>query len=156
MHMGNVQNVKKVKILADLNKEQTDKFQFIARQAKLLDIKLVNSTFKCEDIMFQKDSNPSFSLNDKPEAFQYDEETGFAAVQYCWEATAKVGRKVGAKIKTCYWVVYNLPTDSDTDLAYFFLDRVGRVASYPYFRNHVAQRSWEAGVDFPILPVIST
>ncbi len=37
-----------------------------------------------------------------------------------------------------------------------FVERVGKFATYPYFRAHCSQLSWESGADLPILPVIST
>jgi hypothetical protein len=89
----------------------------------------------------------------------------FASVQYTaadqilvgeihWNVSGKVGRSTPLKINAIYLIAYVNVPDVGTPHAEEFMRRVGRFAVYPYFRAFVAQTSWSAMTDLPVLPIL--
>lgn len=146
----------------DLNGDQILIFQEISRKADLNQILLLESHFKCNHAAYfqsREDGNLGFNYGSDLKASDYNAEDGNAFVVFEWEVEAtterddEIDRPV--QIKSIYMMQYQLPEKCDEGIAYLFLHHVGRVASYPYFRNQVSQKSWESNLDLPILPVIS-
>ncbi len=76
------------------------------------------------------------------------------AGKFKWDVTIKKGRKKLLVIEAVYLVVYqNVPTVPE-EPALAFLQKVGKFATYPYFRALVATLAAYARADIPILPVL--
>ncbi len=57
------------------------------------------------------------------------------------------------KIEALYGVLFKLPGEFDEQTLDTFFNRMAPLATWPYFRTHVAHIAAEAGLDIPILPI---
>jgi preprotein translocase subunit SecB len=67
----------------------------------------------------------------------------------------KEARRHVLSCRSKYLVHYTVDGGCDVEAGETFIDRVGRIAVYPYFRSTVASLTSEAGITMPPLPVIS-
>ncbi|HET6523180.1 hypothetical protein [Sphingopyxis sp.] len=72
-----------------------------------------------------------------------------------FEVTARRGRQRMLRITARYFVSYHVEGSCDQYTADLFIDRVGRLAAYPYFRALTASLAGQAGLTIPPLPIIS-
>lgn len=123
----------------------------------------MESHFTCSHAEYFKAvvaENIDFSYGSSVKALSYDKDTGRSFIVFDWEVEAldqevKENAKILATLKSTYMVRYDISGSYDPDIVELFLRHVGKVASYPYFRNQVSQKSWESELELPILPVIS-
>lgn len=86
--------------------------------------------------------------------FAYDSKTKILGGSFDWLITISESRKKLLVVKVSYKVTYrNVPDVGDVHSA-AFVRRVGKFATYPYFRALVAQLSWEAKAELPVMPVL--
>lgn len=134
----------------------------VAKAAKLQLIMLTESSFtmqpefvanksKLEDGKKYKLSFGSSIANSV-----YKADSGLASCEWTWTVTAKAEKRKALSIQATYYILYDDVVDCEADAVNRYLRRVARFATYPYFRAHVSQVSWESGADLPILPTIST
>ncbi len=145
--------------LKHLTDEQVEMFKKVSRSSNLRQISLIESAFKCElPVYFEgkKENNLEFSVGGELRFRHFDPNEADGVVVYEWEVLAKAGEDEAVKLNSTYVVSYDVPADCDEKMVLMFLEQVGRIACYPYFRNQVSQKSWEANVELPILPVLST
>jgi len=55
-----------------------------------------------------------------------------------------------------YVVTYDGVGGCDENAVKGFVERVGKFASYPYFRAQAASLNWNAGANLPVLPVLKS
>jgi hypothetical protein len=132
----------------------------VAAQAQLLDIRLVSSKFSVKPryyIVTEGDSEKDkaslkrgFTWNHSPILFEGGSLVGF----FAWSVSVKKGNMKLLSAEATYYIGYTDVPDVEEEPALAFLARVGRIATYPYFRNYVAQMSWAAQAELPIMPVL--
>lgn len=72
-----------------------------------------------------------------------------------FSASARRKRQRILHVHARYFVSYHVEGGCEQDIAELFVQRVGRLAAYPYFRALAASLSGQAGVAMPPLPIIS-
>lgn len=84
----------------------------------------------------------------------FDPSAGTATGMFHWWVEARYGALVALRCAAKYMVHYTGLANQDEDAAKAFVARVGRFASYPYFRALASQMSWESGANLPPMPVL--
>ena len=72
-----------------------------------------------------------------------------------FEAISRRRRKRVVHVGARYFVSYHVEGECDQHMAELFMDRVGKLAAYPYFRALVASLVGQAGAQVPTLPIMS-
>jgi preprotein translocase subunit SecB len=72
-----------------------------------------------------------------------------------YEVTCRQGRKRVLSVSATYLVNYHIEGECDSAACELFVERVGKIASYPYFRGLVASLTAQAGLTMRPLPVLS-
>jgi hypothetical protein len=140
---------------ADINAS----YNRVARKAKLVGLTLKSSNFFCSSEYFTaKDSETPPKLGYSSKMFDpaFSDERGVAKCEWKWCVSARAGRKKVLTIESTYLLIYENLEECEAAAVNRFMLRVGRFASYPYFRAHVSQISWESAAELPILPTIAT
>lgn len=139
-----------------------EEYNKVARAAALRQILLTQADFEMEPAFIatrvsEASANFKYSFSYAIKNAVYKEDTGLASCEYVWAVTVRDGgKKKALSIATRYYVLYDGIKGCDSDAVSLYLRRVARFATYPYFRAHVSQVSWESGANLPILPAIST
>jgi hypothetical protein len=134
-------------------------YNVVARAAKLERIALYRSNFAVQPDYFaslQKEEAPKPRYSGGFGNQYFDAERGRATCEWKWEIKVSDKRKTTLSIDVVYLIMYSGLENCSEDNVIRYMRRVGRFASYPYFRAHVSQLNWEAGTNLPILPTIST
>lgn len=129
----------------------------VSRAAKLHEVQLCSSQFSAKLDLFQDVetlSQMSHRYLGKCEELSLDDEGDAVAGRFSWLAEIKSGRKVGLKLSAEYFILYSGFEGLDTEHACFFVQRLGRFVSYPYFRTLFAHHASDAGLLLPPLPVL--
>lgn len=87
-------------------------------------------------------------------AFSYDAERKFLGGKFDWTIDAAFARKKLLSVRASFIVSYENVPDVEQRHMEAFIRRVGRFATYPYFRTLVSQFSWESKAELPPLPVL--
>lgn len=95
------------------------------------------------------------SLSQQPGDAFIDEESGIFNGFIRFEMIARHRRKRIVTALAQYMVSYQVTGACDQALADMFVERVGRIASYPYYRVLVATLVSQAGIVMQPLPMIS-
>lgn len=74
---------------------------------------------------------------------------------FLFEVVCRQRRKRVLSVTAHYVVSYQVAGPFDEEIGALFVERVGRVAAYPYFRALVANLVSQAGMQMPPLPIIS-
>lgn len=131
----------------------------VARAAKLERIALYRSNFVVLPDYFgsmDEKNGPKPSYGSRFGTYYFDVESGRATCEWKWRINVREKRKRTLTIEVVYLLMYGGLKDFSEKNVVRYMRRVGRFASYPYFRAHVSQLNWEAGTNLPILPTIST
>lgn len=84
-----------------------------------------------------------------------DPEIGKLYGIFLFEVVCRHRRKRLLSTSARYLVSYQVTGDFDPEIGELFVERVGRVVAYPYFRAVVASLVSQAGIQMPPLPIIS-
>ncbi|TDK35212.1 hypothetical protein E2F50_13215 [Rhizobium deserti] len=133
----------------------------LVRDAELIDIRLVDFKFNVKPQYFSALRDEAEGKKRLVRGFEgfmsdlfHEAEVGTLGGQFDWVTEVKVAKKRLLKIEARYLVVYgNVPEVSD-EAKERYIQRVGKFATYPYFRSLVSQISWEAKAELPIMPVL--
>jgi len=145
------------------SKENVEAYNKIVQHAKLTDIKLTDGRFTLKPEYFllaeEEESGAkkkalvrNFNCDVSP--MEIDREHGILCGFFKWTVSVKKGRKRLVSVSATFVVAYSDVPDIPDDPAHAFLEKVGSIASYPYFRSFVSQLSWASGADLPILPIL--
>lgn len=140
----------------------TEEYNKAARAAKLEGLLLVSSSFEAKrkpsyvSDLKPDGSNAKYMFNSKSENFEFNEKDGVAKCTWIWSLTATLDDTPSIIILASYEVYYSNLLECDGDAVARFMKRVGRFATYPYFRAHVSQISWESSTNLPLLPTIAS
>lgn len=72
-----------------------------------------------------------------------------------FEAVSRRKRRRVINVSARYFVSYRVEGGCDQAMADLFIDRVGKLAAYPYFRALVASLTGQAGTQVPTLPIMT-
>ena len=72
-----------------------------------------------------------------------------------FEAISRRKRRRVIYVSARYFVSYHVEGGCDQAMAELFLDRVGKLAAYPYFRALVGSLVAQAGTRVPALPILT-
>lgn len=133
----------------------------LVAKAEIGDIRLVEMKYSVKPEYFgalHRERNDELQLTRSFEGVltdvRYDENTKTLGGQFDWTTKVISGRKKLLQCEAKYFVIYERVPPTDIVVAEKYLLRVGRFATYPYFRSLVSQLSWESQADLPIMPVL--
>lgn len=82
-----------------------------------------------------------------------DERVIYGFVRF--DAVSRRKRRRVINVSARYFVSYLVEGGCDQAMAELFMDRVGKLAAYPYFRALVASLTGQAGTQVPTLPIMT-
>jgi hypothetical protein len=128
----------------------------LVSHAKVQTIRLINSRYDVKPAALAEspndwDYNVSYQLLD----WHCDNEALILSGTWGYIATCTKGRRKLLTVTAKYLVAYRLSAICDPDAGRSFLERVGKFAAYPYFRNTFAGFTQQSGIVLHPLPVIS-
>ena len=133
-----------------------DAYTSVTLAAQLRDIKLIKCEYFVKPEVFEAlDNLENMGFFGEPSGFYFDSEDGVMLGQYRWTAEVKLGRKKVLKLVSEYMVAYaGLSGLRETSVQFFF-EKIGRFATYPYFRNNFSHHSASSGIMLPPLPSLN-
>lgn len=141
--------------------EMQKAYSDVVDAAELMTIDLVYCSFSQKDEYLLELQRAADS--GKPVEFTYglagreievDEEQGWAYGIFTWKLEVRAKSKKALKIDAKFRVVYKNLASLDSQAVTYFVNHVGKFASFPYFRSLVSQLSWFGNAQLPILPVL--
>lgn len=133
----------------------------VVEDAELLDIRLTDFKFSVKPKYYpaiekEADGNVRLSRSFDHEVVDIgrDAEMGTVGGRFVWSLKISEGKARLMTIDASFFVVYRSVPDVEQEHVEAYLRKVGRFATYPYFRNLVSQMSWESATDLPIMPVL--
>lgn len=127
----------------------------LVRTTRLANLVLEKVDFKISpEALGIKESllNRNIAANTKVMSYGFDDGTCVANV--LWEVTIKFKNKTVVKCNASYIVSYEGAKDCTEEVISLFLEHVGKVATYAYFRALYAQLDWGATLNSQPLPVL--
>jgi hypothetical protein len=117
---------------------------------------MTTSKFEMEPEAFDLDPD-AWRNNVSAEVVQtfLEKETGALYGVFTFEAVCRHARKKVLSISTTYLVSYKVQGACDNVACELFVERVGKMANYPYFRSIVSALTSQAGLTTRPLPVLS-
>jgi len=97
---------------------------------------------------------PEYYPLDEEDAGSINPEAGFAFGMVEWRVLVKRSRKILVKMEASYLTAYRGLKDFDPDHVRIFYENLAPSQSYPYFRQFVAQKSADAELNLPMLPMM--
>jgi len=134
-----------------------DVYGGVSRAAKIREVKLIGSTYSVRpEVLSAMEELDRMDLRYGGECISYtlEPEDGFAFGTFRWNAEVRFGRKSCVKIKSDYLLVYTDLKNQDATHTEYFFRKVGRFATYPYFRSHFSHHVSETGLLVPPLPTL--
>jgi hypothetical protein len=134
-------------------------YNTVARAAKLSGITLLRSNFALQLEYFSsldKEGGPKPRYAGAFTNNFFNPKTGRASCEWNWGISVTHDRKKTLSIEVVYLLIYTGLQNCNEEHVIRYMQRVGRFATYPYFRAHVSQLNWEAGANLPMLPTIAT
>lgn len=84
-----------------------------------------------------------------------ESENGALYGVFSFDVVCRHGRKRVLSVSATYLASYRIEGECDAGACELFIERVGKVATYPYFRGLVASLTAQAGLMMHPLPVLS-
>jgi hypothetical protein len=129
----------------------------VSLSARLQDVKLIGSNYSVRPDVFDIVNdlkNMDMKFSGDCDIYSFDPIDGVCVGQFSWIAEIKSGRKTCLKLKAQYFLLYSNLMECDEKHVRFFFRKVGRFATYPYFRSHFSHHTSETGVIMPPLPIL--
>lgn len=133
-----------------------DEYNKIVGSADLQTVQALKVSLDVDPEFYDESAERKFGIERDIVGVAVKPEGDAVAGTFRFAVTVKHGRKRVLKATAEYLVLYGLNEGADHDAAMEFCQRVGIFAAYPYFRALMAQLSWEANAQLPIMPVIAT
>lgn len=129
----------------------------VSNSANLQDIKLIGSEYVVRPEVFHvvEEDKMVHGFTGECTDFHFSADTGYALGQYRWTAEIKAGRKKALKLVANYLIAYGDLVGADPEHVEFFFNKVGRFATYPYFRAFFSHHVSETGIVLPPLPSLN-
>lgn len=134
-----------------------DSYNEVVAKAELAFIRLTDLSFKVDSGFLpanEGDQKDSRTFDGKLLDFLYSSDKGLAAGIFKWSVTIRRNRKIVVRHFATYRVLYEGVTDLKEESVRKYVERVGRIASFPYFRALTSHLDVEAGTRLPPLPVL--
>ncbi|MGA9580438.1 MAG: hypothetical protein WBR13_00535 [Allosphingosinicella sp.] len=140
----------------DPHKVNAGAYNSVVERALLRSIRLTECRFDMKPEALEADLSawPRDIRGDVEEVF-FDRDNDKLAGIFIFEVVLRFRRKRVLIASAKYLVTYGVSGDIQTDIGELFVERVGRVVAYPYFRSVVATLAAQAGLQMPPLPIIS-
>jgi hypothetical protein len=122
--------------------------------AELADIVLIGSRFDFKPDYFEGEQSQKLLFGGGAMMFNYDPEDGTATVVFRWWLQVKREDESLFDLEARFLAGYKNLIGQDEEAIKAFVARVGRFATYPYFRSFVSSISWLSGAQLPILPIL--
>jgi hypothetical protein len=135
-----------------------NEYSKVSRMAQLREIKLIASTYLVRPEAFAVDQdieNMRNSFTGKCSDFLFDEADGLVWGRFQWIAEIKSRRKSCLKLTCEYLVLYSEVFECDAQHVETYFRKVGRFATYPYFRATFSHSVGETGIFLPPLPTLA-
>ena len=135
--------------------ERPKQYNAVVASARLARLSLVTNEFRIfPEFASTDEKDRTLSYGGDLVECTFDETTGTVSGLLSWWVEARNGKKVTLRCASQYGIQYDGLTGHNADAARVFLERVGRFATYPYFRALTAQMSWESSAGLPPMPVL--
>lgn len=135
-----------------------DEYNKVSRSAQLREIKLIASNYMVRPEAFaaaQELESLKNSFSGVCTDFICDADEGLAWGRFQWVAEIKSGRRACLKLSSEYLVLYSDVHDCDGQHVEAYFRKVGRFATYPYFRATFSHNIGETGILLPPLPTLT-
>jgi len=136
------------------------KYDDVARNARLREVRLVNSAYSAKVMSFRSaqlgdgmDLKQSYS--GAPSGHSFVPERGIAVGSYLWTAEVRAGRTKAMKLSAEYLVAYNGLKDAPEEYVELYFMKLARFTTYPYFRAHFAMQVAASGLLLAPLPSLT-
>ncbi|SOC46244.1 hypothetical protein SAMN05892877_12170 [Rhizobium subbaraonis] len=145
----------------DVKAAALNAYNAVVEHAELLDIRLTDLKFSVKPKFYplmeaersgEVSLQRSFDVDVSDSG--YDPEIGSLGGVFTWRLKVSQSRTKLLTVDASFFVVYRNVPEVERQHADAYLQRVGRFATYPYFRSLVAQMSWESASELPIMPVL--
>jgi hypothetical protein len=124
--------------------------------ASLRDIRLISCDYSIKPEVFEAlEDLENMGFFGAPSGFHFDGDTGILVGHYRWTAEVKLGRKKVLKLVSEYLIAYTGLSGFNERYARFYFEKVGRFATYPYFRSDFSYHSSSSGLMLPPLPSLN-
>lgn len=123
----------------------------VASRAHLRLVRMLKMEFDLRPSFFAEEP-ASLDFGREVLAHDFSQETSTTVFKWWFSAT-----RGGEDVLTCrcsMLVSYSNVEGCDEDAVFEFAQRVGGLASFPYFRAIVAQNIWAAGISLPPMPTV--
>lgn len=139
----------------------SEQYNKVARAVQLVRLSLISNRFFILPEFFaeQAEQQPTMRYQAKFKNPRFDPEQGTASCEWDWGIAAQSKQKEKTttfSAEAVYLLSYSNLKECDLDAVQTYMRRVGRFTSYPYFRAHISQLSWESGANIPILSSIAS
>lgn len=132
------------------------KYNTVAGAARLAEIVLTRANFVTKlgasFALADPDSAVKLTYNDELTDAAFDAEAGILAGTFNWKAEIKSGRAILVRLTASYSIFYENLAQADEKHSLAYLAKVGRFATYPYFRGIFSVHAGAAGLSVPPLP----
>lgn len=137
-----------------IQQRQSD-YNNLARNARLLALLLEKVEFKIAPEALSADkSELKRHFSPKTKIMSTGLDDGVCMANITWEVGFKLKNKNVVKCVASYIISYAGVRDCSSDAVTIFLENVGKVATYAYFRSLYSQLDWAATLGSDPLPVI--
>ena len=129
----------------------------VSCSARLMEVRLIESGYMIKPEIaaaFEDMSNLNLHYSGDCSALDFNLEAGVAVGKFDWLAEVKFGRLKCLKLRATYLLVYANLEGCDADHVRYFISKVGRFATYPYFRSHFSHNVSESQLMMPPLPTL--
>ncbi len=139
-----------------------DTYKHFVDEIELHDIKLTEFEFRVKPEYFfavreeKEEDKDILSRSFKREivSLHYEKEDEIFFATIAWNLTIKRSNKKVLHAKAEYLVVYDNAPAVEREYVERFTQKVVPFATYPYFREKVADFSWASGAELPVMPVL--
>lgn len=140
----------------DPHKVDAAAYNRLTGRAVLRSIRLADARFDMKPEALEHDFGSwKRSLSGELDDAYIDSERGIILGWLHFEVAFRHRRKRILLAAARYIVTYQVSDSCEEDIGRLFVERVGRVSAYPYFRAMVATLASQAGVQLPPLPMMS-
>lgn len=147
---------------AKVTEEVRREYGKVVNSAELNEIVLLSSSFNADRDYLRSQASEEdggIGLNfhygaDIPE-IDHDPKEGQFTGRFDWFARAEHEDHTAIDIRGSYAIVYASEAELDTEAVRLFVLRVGRFATFPYFRQLVSFYGDAGSLELPILPVLT-
>lgn len=133
----------------------------VVEHAELLDIRLTDFKFGIKPQYYDAIDQEADGKLALARAFDHDvvdvgfnPSVGALGGRFIWSLVVKRKQTKLLTVDASFFVAYKDVPDVEQEHAEAYLRKVGRFATYPYFRSLVSQMSWESAAYLPVMPVL--